>query len=114
MLDTTTEIEDEYLAQYILSLAKESDEWETYIPENIANEDDPWDEVRLGNVDYVDYYGDGLVEVGGTFDTRVVTEHIRATFHHPAEVRTAKAEGAFTVMYHFEDTGHATGTLEVY
>lgn len=115
MLDTTSEIEDEVLAEYIITQAKEVGEWKTFYPEApLANEDEPWYEVRARNVDFVDYYGDGRFELEGSFTTPLVVEHIKRTFHHPAEVRTRKGEGRFHIVFEMEDMGHADGEIEVW
>lgn len=115
MIDTTSEIEDRILAEYILFYAKEMGEWKTFYPNApLANEDDPWGEVRIGNVDFVDYYGDGRFEMEGSFTTAVVVERIRGSYHHPPEVRTRNGEGRFHIVFHMEDGGHADGEIEVW
>ena len=114
-LPETIELPTEYLVQHLLFLTKEIGEWDlSYDRDRIAGSDDLWDEVKPGNVDYIGYYGDGLIEIEGSFKTAVITEHIPKTFHHPAEVRTKNAEGVFHVMYSIEDEGWAEGMIEVY
>nr|BDD45097.1 hypothetical protein 29 [bacterium] len=112
--EPTVEISEKALADYVIRMAREMAEWETYLPDNLANEDSVWDEVRLSNVTHVDVYGDAdEVEVGGKFETRVVEDYIRATWWDPPVVHTSRRDTFFTIRFTFEDLGHATGTIEV-
>lgn len=112
-LDDTIEIETAPLLQHIFFMAREIGEWETYIPENIANEDHPWDEVNPSNVTSIDYDGDGEIDVSGRFNTRVITDRIRGTRVQPPEVVTAEVDGFFHIRYSFEDGGWTEGLIEV-
>ncbi|UBF22663.1 hypothetical protein HRTV-25_gp82 [Halorubrum tailed virus 25] len=115
MLDTTSEIEDEVLAEYIINQAHLIGDWETFFPEaDLADPDGVYDAVRVGNVDFLDYYGEGVFELEGSFKTSVITEHIRGSFHHPPEVRTRKAKGKFHIRFEMEDEGYASGGIEVW
>ncbi|QSG06360.1 hypothetical protein [Halapricum desulfuricans] len=108
----TVSIDVRPLAQHIIFAAREFGDWQTHFPENLANEDDPWDAIRLSNVDYVESYGDSI-EIGGRFEVPVVIERIRGTRWNPPEVRTKQREAFFTIHYHFEDEGFADGEIEV-
>mgnify|MGYP006308443217 FL=1 len=113
-LPQTIELPTEYLVQHLLFLAKEIGDWDHSYDNDRVSDPDLWNKVNPSNVDYIGYYGDGLIEIEGSFKTAVITEHIPKTFHHPAEVRTKNAEGVFHVMYSIEDEGWAEGMIEVY
>jgi len=110
----TIEIETDALAEYILFQVGEAGEWDTIFPENLAREDDVFDRITVGNVDSMDNRGDGVIELRGSFKTAVITDRIKATWHHPAEIATRKTDGEFFIRYTFEDEGFIDASVEVY
>lgn len=114
----TVEINEKELAQFVLTLAREFDEWELHIPDGV-DDDEVWDGINPRNVDYVDSYGDE-VEVGGSFTVREAVGRIPASGGgrlepptNPPEVITEEREAHFLVRFTFEDLGYATGSVEV-
>jgi hypothetical protein len=114
----TVEINKRELQQFILTISRESNDWEVYVPEHVE-EDDVWDGVSTRNVDYVKSEG-GIVEVGGSFIVKEVVDYIKASgggrFEpptNPPEVVTEDREAHFVIRFTFEDLGFSEGLVEV-
>jgi hypothetical protein len=114
----TVRVNENELAQFVVTNALESGQIDALIP-RMVNDDEVWDGVLTRNVDHVDSYGD-RVEVQGEFTVREAVGRIPASGGgrlepptNPPETIYEDRKAHFSLVFEFEDLGHAYGSIEV-